>query len=60
MATFLTLAGLALYSGFNTHSVKLILAIVFIWLTNPTAAHLISKAATHLDSTKGSFYGKNI
>lgn len=45
LATFLSLTGLAIYSGFNSHSIKLILTIVFIWITNPTAAHLISKAA---------------
>ena len=42
-------AGLALLSlmvnhGFHIVSVKLILIITFIWLTNPTAAHIIAKA----------------
>jgi len=45
LATLLSFTGLAVFSGFNTLSIKLIFAIVFIWLTNPTAAHLISKAA---------------
>lgn len=42
-------AGLALLAlivnrGFHIISVKLLLIIVFIWLTNPTAAHIIAKA----------------
>ncbi len=39
------LFALALYSGFSAASVKLLLLIVFIWLTNPTSAHVIARAA---------------
>jgi multicomponent Na+:H+ antiporter subunit G len=41
----LTLLGVALYLGFSPKSLKLLLIIGFIWLTNPTAAHLIGRSA---------------
>lgn len=41
----LILFALALYSGVSGTSMKLILMIIFVWLTNPTAAHVISRAA---------------
>ena len=42
-------AGLALLAlivnrGFHIVSIKLVLIIVFIWLTNPAGAHIIAKA----------------
>ena len=40
----LALLALMVYRGFSIVSVKLLLVIIFIWLTNPTAAHIISKA----------------
>lgn len=45
----LTLLAMALYYGLSANSVKLILLIVFIWLTNPTAAHAIARAAFRSD-----------
>lgn len=41
----LILFALVLYSGFSGASVKLLLMIAFIWITNPTAAHVIARAA---------------
>jgi multicomponent Na+:H+ antiporter subunit G len=41
----LILFALILYSGFSNASIKLLLMIFFIWLTNPTAAHVIARAA---------------
>ncbi|MFW6006910.1 MAG: monovalent cation/H(+) antiporter subunit G [Bacillota bacterium] len=41
----LILTGLMINLGFTWISLKLILIIVFIWLTNPTAAHAIGRAA---------------
>jgi len=41
----LILFGLVLYTGVSVNSVKLLLMILFIWLTNPTASHIIAKAA---------------
>lgn len=41
----LILFALALYSGVSNASIKLLFMIAFIWLTNPTAAHVIARAA---------------
>jgi multicomponent Na+:H+ antiporter subunit G len=40
----LVLGALALHGGAPGASVKLILIIFFIWITNPTAAHIIARA----------------
>ena len=40
-----TLAGVALASGWGTTAVKTVLLLFFIFVTNPTAAHAISRAA---------------
>ncbi len=52
LGAFLCLLALIIYSGFNFSSLKLLLIILFLWLTNPTATHLIAKAAYN---TKKSF-----
>ncbi|NLN06705.1 MAG: monovalent cation/H(+) antiporter subunit G [Firmicutes bacterium] len=41
----LLLLALALYAGFPSAAVKLLLLIVLIWIANPTAAHVIARAA---------------
>ncbi len=41
----LVLLAVILNQGFTMASVKLALMILFIWFTNPTAAHIIAKAA---------------
>ncbi len=50
----LILGGIVLNIGLSWLSLKLILIIIFIWLTNPTAAHAIGRAAydTHEISRK--------
>lgn len=52
------LVSLMVYQGFHMISLKLFIILLFIWLTNPTAAHIIAKAAynsqhlpTDIDST---------
>lgn len=40
----LILLALMLYRGIDIISLKLLLVLVFIWITNPTAAHIIAKA----------------
>lgn len=40
----LILLGLMIYIGFELTSVKLLIIIIFIWVTNPTSAHIIAKA----------------
>lgn len=41
----LTLAGVALALGWGTTTIKTVLLLVFVFATNPTAAHAISRAA---------------
>lgn len=41
----LALLGAVVYLGFTYTSLKLLLIITFIWITGPTAAHLIGKSA---------------
>ncbi len=43
----LILLGLALVSGWNIESVKLIMIIAFLMLANPTATHAMIRAALH-------------
>ncbi|QEK13706.1 monovalent cation/H(+) antiporter subunit G [Crassaminicella thermophila] len=45
LGALLCLAALMVYSGFSFVSFKLLLVMIFLWITNPTATHLISKAA---------------
>lgn len=44
LGAVLSLLGLIIYSGFSFTSFKLIAVIIFLWITNPTATHLIAKA----------------
>lgn len=41
------LIGLALLSGINLVSVKLLLILVLLWITGPTATHALARAAMH-------------
>jgi len=43
LGAVLCLGALVIFNGFNGGSIKLILAILFLWIGNPTATHLISK-----------------
>jgi multicomponent Na+:H+ antiporter subunit G len=45
LGTGLLLVGLMILQGFSIVSAKLFVILVFVWLTNPTAAHIIAKAA---------------
>jgi len=45
----LILFSLILFQGLTGPSIKLAIIIVFIWLSNPTAAHAIAKAAYSAD-----------
>lgn len=44
LGAVLCLVALMIYSGFNYTSLKLLLVVLFIWITNPTATHLIARA----------------
>jgi multicomponent Na+:H+ antiporter subunit G len=39
------LAGIAVIEGFTINSAKIVIAIVFLTLTNPVAAHALARAA---------------
>ena len=44
MGALLVLTGLIILSGLTFFSLKLFLVIVFLWLCNPAASHLIARA----------------
>ena len=43
LGTILILFGLILYAGLNIVSIKLLLILIFILITTPTAAHALAK-----------------
>jgi|TARA_B100000749_G_scaffold276635_1_gene264179 multicomponent Na+:H+ antiporter subunit G len=47
LGAMLILFGLILYYGFNIVSLKLLLILIFILITTPTAAHALAKSALH-------------
>ena len=51
LAQIAILTGLAIYSGFTLVSAKLILIMLFLLFTTPTATHAVAKAA-HLSGIK--------
>lgn len=53
LGAILCLFALILYGGLSFSSLKLFLAIVFLWMTSPTATHLIAKA--HYKSRKKNY-----
>lgn len=47
LGAMLILFGLILYYGLNIVSLKLLLILIFILITTPTAAHALAKSALH-------------
>jgi multicomponent Na+:H+ antiporter subunit G len=45
LGSILSLAGLAIVLGLTTESMKLVFLVVFLFVTSPTAAHAIARAA---------------
>lgn len=45
----LIILGVIVVLGFSLASLKALLILAFIWLTNPTAAHIIAKAVVQKD-----------
>ena len=45
LGVMLTLSGLAVYNGLDLSTVKLIIIILFVMITNPTATHAIVRSA---------------
>lgn len=50
LGAVLSLVALIIYNGLNIISLKLLLIIIFVWITNPTATHLIVKAKQENDN----------
>ena len=44
LGALLVLSGLMVLSGFNVVSLKLLLVIIFLWLCNPAASHLVARS----------------
>lgn len=44
LGAILCLSALILYGGVNFSSLKILLVIAFLWITSPTATHLIAKS----------------
>ena len=44
LGALLIIVGIAIHAGANSTSLKLCILAVFIWLTNPVAAHMIARA----------------
>ena len=44
LGALLVLSGLIILSGLNVVSLKLMLVIMFLWLCNPAASHLVARS----------------
>ena len=44
LGALLVLFGLVVMSGFTVFSLKMLLVILFLWLSNPVATHLVARA----------------
>lgn len=47
LCAFLIMTGLVLQSGFTLVSVKLIFAVILLWITGPVASHALIRSAYH-------------
>lgn len=50
LGAVLCLTGLMIYNGWDLSNLKILMAIVFLWTTNPTATHMIARAINHRHS----------
>ncbi|MCY6485225.1 monovalent cation/H(+) antiporter subunit G [Clostridium aestuarii] len=57
LGAILSLIALIIYNGFNIVSLKMLIIIVFLWTTNPTATHLITKAEYKIKNLEKSDVG---
>ena len=53
MGALLVLSGLMVMSGLTVFSLKLALVIVFMWLCNPAASHLVARAEVRTNPELG-------
>ncbi len=44
LGAVLCLTGLMVYNGLAISNIKILMAIVFLWTTNPTSTHMIARA----------------
>lgn len=44
LGALLCMVSLVIYKGFSITSLKLVICIVFLWMTSPTATHLITRS----------------
>lgn len=44
LGAVLCLSGLMIYNGWDLSNLKILMAIIFLWTTNPTATHMIARA----------------
>lgn len=45
LGIILTLGGLMVYEGFTVNTAKLLIAVIFVFIANPTGSHAIARAA---------------
>ncbi len=48
----LILFGLCLHAGLSFETAKLLLIVLFVWITNPTATHVIARATYHAEARR--------
>ncbi len=53
LGALLVIAGLIILNGWSPETVRLVMIILFIWITNPTGSHAISRAAYRLQIGAG-------
>lgn len=60
MGAGLIFLGLILWQGFTLVSASIFVILLFVWLTNPTAAHAIAKSAYHrMNKEAGDNHGRS-
>lgn len=60
LGALLVLTGLAFHNGFALESAKLFLILLFVGVTNPTAIHILSRAALRSGATIWTREGKAV
>lgn len=51
----LSLVGLMIINGFTFTSLKLLLVVVFLWLSSPVSSHLIARMEVTIDPDNGQY-----
>lgn len=49
LGTLLCMGSLIIYKGFSIISLKLLICIFFLWITAPTATHLITRSKNTME-----------